>query len=92
MGREASKVRVTITDILGTGECSQGFKKGDTWLIEDNITPTNFCMFAFGVIYPTLKVMRFGGAMPWGNSEVTALGCPDFNHTVIYEIRRLPPE
>ena len=40
MGREASKVQITITDIQGTGKCPQGFKKGDTWLIEKNITPT----------------------------------------------------
>jgi len=33
MGREASRVQVTIKDIQGSGKCPLGFKKGDTWLI-----------------------------------------------------------
>ncbi len=92
MGREASKVQVTIMDIHGSGECHLGFKKGDTWLIENNLTPTNFCMIAFETVYPAVKTIRYGGVYPWGESEATRVCCPDFNSPVIFEIRRLPPE
>ena len=92
MGREASKVQVTIKDIQGTGKCPLGFKKGDTWLVEKNLTPTNFCMSAFGSVYPAIRTMRYGGEHPWGESEVTAACCTDFYNPVVFEIRRLPPE
>jgi uncharacterized repeat protein (TIGR04076 family) len=90
MGRDASKLQVTIKDIEGTGKCPQGFNKGDTWVIEKNITPANFCMSAFGTIYPTLRTMRYGGEHPWGESDVTYACCPDFHNLVIFEIKRLP--
>lgn len=91
MGRKASRLQITIKEILGTGKCSQGFKVGDTWLIEDGLTPANFCMSAFGSIYGTIRTMRYGGEFPWGDPDVTSVGCPDFHNTVVYEIKRLPP-
>ena len=91
MGRETSKVQVTIKEIQGTGKCPVGHKKGDTWLIDSYITPTNFCMIAFAAIYPTVMTMRYGGEYPWGESDVTHTCCPDWHNLVIFEIRRLPP-
>jgi uncharacterized repeat protein (TIGR04076 family) len=90
MARKASRVLITIKEIQGTGKCPQGFKKGDAWLIEKNLTPANFCMSAFGSIYPTIRTMRYGGEHPWGDTDVTATGCPDFHNTVVFEIKRLP--
>ena len=92
MGREASRVQVTVKDIQGTGKCPLGHKKGDTWLIENNFTPTNFCMIAFAAIYPAIRTMRYGGEHPWGESDVTSNCCPDWHNPVVFEIRRLPPE
>lgn len=93
MAREISKVQVTITEIQGRGECPVGFKKGDTWVIDSYITPTNFCMVAFVAIYPKITTMRHGGESPWGKeSDVTYACCTDWNNPVTYEIRRLPPE
>jgi uncharacterized repeat protein (TIGR04076 family) len=92
MSRDASKIQVTISDINGTGKCPQRFKKGDTWFIESNITPANFCMSAFGAIYPTLRTMRYGGEHPLGEMDITYAGCPDFHNQVVFEIKRLSPE
>ena len=92
MGREASRVQVTVKDIQGTGKCPLGHKKSDTWLIENNFTPTNFCMIAFAAIYPAIRTMRYGGEHPWGESDATSNCCPDWYNPVVFEIRRLPPE
>ena len=90
MGREASRVQITITDIQGRGKCPLGFKKGDTWLIGSYITPTKFCMEAWHAVYPRVRTMRFGGEHPFGESDVHWACCPDFINPVVFEIRRLP--
>ena len=87
------KVRIAITGIT-KGACSQGFKVGDTWLIEKNVTPPNFCMNAFcQAVYPSLRTMRYGGSHRWDEDpDVTTVACPDVHHQVIFELRRLPLE
>lgn len=84
------KVQITIKSIQG--KCPQGFKVGDTWIIEKNITPSNFCMTAFHAIYPSLRTLRYGGDLPWGEKGVATILCPDHHNPVLYEMKRLPPE
>ena len=64
------KVKITIKAIGGSGRCSQGLKVGDTWLIEKNITPSNFCMTAFNAVYPPIRTLRYGGETPYGEREI----------------------
>jgi uncharacterized repeat protein (TIGR04076 family) len=85
-------IRVTITEIMGTGKCSQGHKVGDSWLIEKNMTPANLCMSAFAAVYPALRTLRYGGGTPWSQPGVTYIGCPDVKHVVVFELRRIEPE
>ena len=84
------KVRVTIVDVI-KGKCPQGFKVGDSWLIERNITPTNFCMNAFcQAVYPSVRTFRYGGEHPWDkDKDVTTVICPDKHAQLVYEVRRL---
>ena len=90
---KAYKVQVTITEIRGTGKCSQGYKVGDTWLIERNVTPTNMCQTAFDAMYPALRTMRYGGELPWANDkEKVYIGCQDIYNSVVYELKRIPLE
>ena len=90
MARKPSRVQVTVKEIQGTGKCPLGHRIGDTWLIENDFTPTNFCVFAFATVYPAIRTMRYGGIHPWGENEVTANCCPDWHNPVVFEIRRLP--
>lgn len=85
-------VQITITEIRGTGRCSQGFKVGDSWLIKKNLTPTNFCLSAFHAIYPALRTLRYGGETPFGEKDVTYIACPDVKHVVVFELRRIRPD
>jgi uncharacterized repeat protein (TIGR04076 family) len=85
-------VQITISEIMGTGRCSQGFKVGDSWLIKKNLTPTNFCMSAFNGIYPAIRTLRYGGETPFGEKDVTYITCPDPKHVVVFELRRIRPD
>ena len=84
-------VQVTITEIQGTGRCSQGHKVGDSWLIKKNMTPANLCMSAFNAFYPALRTLRYGGETPFGGKDVTYIACPDPLHVVVFELRRIRP-
>ncbi|MDP7525957.1 MAG: TIGR04076 family protein [Dehalococcoidales bacterium] len=81
-------VQITVKSVT-TGNCSQGFKPGDTWLVRSR-TPEGMCLAAFGALFNTLGVFRFGGERPHDEDrDVTLISCPDLKHQVIYELRRL---
>jgi uncharacterized repeat protein (TIGR04076 family) len=65
---------------------------GRTWLIENNFTPEKMCQTAFNAIYPALRTLRYGGHTPGHNPEMTKVGCPDPNHVVVFELKKLPDE
>jgi uncharacterized repeat protein (TIGR04076 family) len=83
------KVKVTVKSVT-KGKCPQGFKVGDSWLIEDAKTPGGMCTGAYEVVGPTINLFRYGGEHPWDkDKDVTLVSCPDQEHWVIYEVRRL---
>ena len=75
----AYKVKVTIESVT-KGECRQGFKAGDSWVIEDSKTPGGMCASAYNAVAP----------QPWdSNKDVTRVACPDPEHRLIYQVSRL---
>lgn len=86
------RIRVTVKEVT-KGECSQGFQAGDTWLIEDGKTPGGMCAGAYNSCASAIRVFRYGGEHSWNeDKDVTLVSCPDPEHWVIYEIRRLREE
>ena len=84
-----SKIKVTVKGIL-KGECPRGFKVGDSWLTENYETPAGMCGDAYTAIAPAIRTLWLGGEQPWDkDKDVTFRSCPDADHVVIYEIRRL---
>jgi uncharacterized repeat protein (TIGR04076 family) len=83
------RVQVTIKEIRQTGKCSQAHNVGESWIIENNVTPMDMCQDAFVAIYPILRTMRYGGEEPWiKNPDVMCVNCPDPNNTVVFELKR----
>lgn len=81
-------IRVTIES--AAGKCPQGFKVGDSWLIEDGKTPAGMCSSAFHSLFQYMKTFRFGGSHPWDKEEgVAHIACPDSVQRLVYEVRRL---
>ncbi|MFC1953290.1 TIGR04076 family protein [Chloroflexota bacterium] len=83
------KVKVTVESVL-KDECPKGFKVGDSWLIEDGITPGGMCASAYYAVYPTVRAFYLGGEHPWEeNRDVTHIACPDSDRLLIMEVKRL---
>jgi len=80
---------VVVRVISQKGTCGPGHKVGDEWTISSG-TPEGMCLSAFDAIYPSLRVLRFGGEFPWeSNPDVTSLACPDAENPVVFELTRL---
>ena len=89
MAKKPYKVRVTIKEVT-KGECAQGFKPGQTWLIEDGKTPGGMCQSAWNAVSSAVRGFRYGAEYPWNEDKnVTLVSCPDPEHWVIYEVRRI---
>ena len=69
------------------GHCGAGHKAGETFSISCWDTG-GLCGFFYHDIFPSLNVMQFGGAYPWGSADETVLECPDRQNLVTIRIRR----
>jgi uncharacterized repeat protein (TIGR04076 family) len=85
-------VQITVKEIM-KGKCSQGFKVGETWTMEKNLTPNGMCAPAFAALFPAIRTLRYGGSLPFGGEpDVVHISCPDAHVVVVYELRRLRPD
>ena len=83
------EVKVTVHAVT-KNKCPQGFKEGDSWLVEDGKTPGGMCAGAYNSIAPAIRLFRLGGEHPWDrDKDVTYISCPDSERILIYEVRRL---
>ena len=73
-------------------KCPQGYKMGDSWLVDRNQVPGGICLTAFCNILPVLRTMRYGGSHWAGDQDVFVSACPDLYSLVIFEVRRLPTD
>jgi uncharacterized repeat protein (TIGR04076 family) len=89
--KKLRKVRITLSS--STGKCPQGFKVGDTWLIESLKTPNGMCDAAYHSLFQTLRMLEFNGEAPFGkDKDVSFVSCPDAAHVQTYKLERLPDD
>jgi len=85
----AERYDVAVKVISQKGTCAQEHKVGDEWVIRDK-TPEGICLGAFSAVYPSARVLKFGGAFPWSSEpDVVTVACPDAENPVVFELRRL---
>ena len=85
----AEHYKVSVKVVSQKGTCAQEHKVGDHWIV-DQKTPEGICLSAFNSLFPSLRVLMFGGAFPWENDpDVTTAACPDPTNPVVFELRRL---
>ena len=71
------------------GTCGAKHKVGDEWVIGSK-TPEGICLSAFNALFPSVRVLRFGGTFPWGTDpDVTTVACPDAANPVVFELKRI---
>ena len=82
--------KVSIRVVSQKGTCALEHKVGDHWIV-DKKTPEGICLSAFDTLFPSLRVLMFGGSFPWeSDPDVTTVACPDAANPVVFELRRLP--
>ena len=85
----AKSYDVKVTVISQEGECGAGHKVGDSWVI-GSMSPGGMCLSALAALFPSTRVLRFGGEFPWSEDKDTAtIACPDAENPVVFELRRL---
>lgn len=85
----AKRYNVKVKVIKQEGHCAAEHKVGDEFLIA-NKTPGGMCLSAFASLYPSLRVLQFGGSFPWAKDpESSEAACPDAANPVVFELRRV---
>lgn len=85
----AERYDVVVKVISQKGTCAHEHKVGDKWVIRGE-TPEGICLSAFQSLLPDLRVLMFGGSLPWMKDPDTArVACPDAENPVVFELRRV---
>ena len=92
----ANPEKVTLKIVSVKGHCAAGHKEGQEFdLSKDFILglsgdPRAICPSAFYAIYPSWRVLRHGGELPWSEDKEKAhVACPDPFNPVVMELRRV---
>ena len=83
-------VRITVQEIMGSGQAPCGYRPGDSWLVTDMCTPAGLCTWAVASLSPYLATLRFGGRAPWEDDGDRIIACcSDAANPVVFELRRV---
>lgn len=70
-------------------ECTL-FKDGQVFTIEDWRKPEGFCDSAWHAIYGTVRLLQYGGNLPWFKEKGVAVNCCiDGLRPVIFKLERI---
>ena len=80
---------VVATVISQKGTCGAGHAVGQEFVISGK-TPEGICLSAFNSLFPDVRVLMFGGSLPWSDDPDTATAaCPDAANPVVFELKRV---
>ena len=82
-------VRATVVDVMGTGVCPYGLKKGDSWTWRWHV-PDGMCPWLAYALFPFFQSLTFGGNVAWEVEEgKTRVCCIDPRSPVVVELERM---
>ena len=78
------------TPVESLGVC-RGFEDGQEFISKGGVMPEGFpCTTAWVSLYPHVRVLSFGGNMPWFKEDgVAIICCPDGLRPVIFKLERI---
>jgi uncharacterized repeat protein (TIGR04076 family) len=92
----ANPVKVVLKIVSVKGTCNAGHKVGQEFDLSKEFTlgyredGKALCPSAFHAVFPSWRVLRFGGEMPWEeNRDLAHVACPDSVNPVVMELRRI---
>ena len=67
------------------------FEDGQEFILEENLAiPEKFCTSAWHTIYPNVRLLSFGGNLPFFDEEGVAISCcSDGMRPVIFKLERI---
>ena len=67
------------------------YEDGQEFILEENLAmPENFCTSAWATIYPNVRLLSFGGNLPFFEEEGVAISCcSDGMRPVIFKLERI---
>ena len=78
-----------VTPATPMGACEL-FKEGQEFIVEDLKMPKGFCTSAWVAIYSNVRVLGFGGSLPWFKEKGVAVNCcTDGLRPVIFKLERI---
>jgi uncharacterized repeat protein (TIGR04076 family) len=81
--------RNPVTPVTPMGACEL-FKDNQTFIVDDLKMPENFCTSAWVSIYANVRLLAFGGNLPWYREEGVAVNCCiDGLRPVIFKLERI---
>jgi len=78
--------KIIITVVEQTGVCDAGHKQGQQYTYEGKLP--DICPAAWHALYPYLRVLQFGGDLPWEEKGEAYIACPDHKNPVVFKIER----
>lgn len=79
---------IRITIVSQKGKCTQGYKVGDSWLLDELKTPNGMCENAYHSLFQYIRAFRFGATHPWDKEKgIMSIACPDPARRLVYELR-----
>ncbi len=92
----ANPAKVVLKVVSVKGTCNAGHKVGQEFDLSKEFTlgyrPDGkaLCPSAFHAVYPSWRVLRFGGEMPWeADKDLAHVACPDALNPMVMELRRI---
>jgi uncharacterized repeat protein (TIGR04076 family) len=80
-----TKIKAEVTGLKG--QCNAGHKVGETFDVSIWDT-AGMCGILYHAIFPTLNVVQFDGAYPWGADEIS-FNCPDGRNLLTVKLTRI---
>jgi uncharacterized repeat protein (TIGR04076 family) len=78
-----------VTPVSPMGECDI-FKDGQEFILDSMKMPDGFCNSAWVSIYANVRLLMFGGNLPWFKEKGVAINCClDGLRPVIFKIERI---
>ncbi len=73
-----------------THDACELFKEGQEFIVENLRMPESFCTSAWVSIYPNIRLLSFGGDLPWIKEKGVAINCCiDGLRPVIFKLERM---
>jgi uncharacterized repeat protein (TIGR04076 family) len=78
-----------VTPVEPMKECER-FKEGQEFIVENLDMPKGFCTSAWVSIYGNVRLLAFGGNLPWFKEKGVAVNCCiDGLRPVVFKLERI---